>query len=532
MNPQGQIQYFRSRVDGKLWPSAVCATDDDSEPKALLLEVSPGAISNLENCVRLTEGIADTARRHGESCVVLRPTGRGPGSLYQNYGEVDVLEAIEHVCGIYPIDRDRISITGVSMGGAATWYLACHYPDLFAAAAPFCGYCDYRLWEKPGGLTFHMNDWEECSWKSRSAAFLIENLERTPLWIFHGEWDRAVGGGVPVEHSRRMARLLEERGLDHRYTELPKTGHGGRSPEIWDEVVPWLLRQRKERDPKHVSLATYTLRHNRSAWLAVEQLGGYGERSFVEGRIESDGRISVRTENLRTLSIGPVCGASVGSLTIDGQAVPDVGPARRITVQQNGEGHWRAGEFDLTEEKRSGCSGPVADLFFDGVILVPGTMGTEEESFFNNWVASHAAGFYRNRNGGVHRGGIMGENWVDLPVIADADLTEEDRRNRNLILYGTNRSNAILEVCGPDLPVTFGDRGVRLGDRTFEGERTAIFAVFPHPENPERYVAVHGGVSPDAVCWGSHLDMGLLPDYLVYDEGKAMEWGFFGNEWR
>ena len=241
MPPKGQLQYFRSPVDGRLHPCAVCATNDDPEPKALLLEVSPGAYDNLPGAVAATEEIAALAARLGQSCVVLRPTGRGGGSVYQNYGEVDVLEAIEHVAGLYAIDRDRISITGGSMGGASVWYLISHYPDLFAAAAPFCGYCDYQLWEKPGGLTFHMHPWEEPSWRARSVALLVENMRHTPLWIVHGEWDRAVGGGVPVEHSRQMTRLLEEKGYAHTYMEVPHTGHGCRTDEIWEQVVPWLL---------------------------------------------------------------------------------------------------------------------------------------------------------------------------------------------------------------------------------------------------------------------------------------------------
>ena len=149
-----ELQYFRSSVDGQLHPCAVCATDTSDEPKALILEVSPGAIANLPGALAQTEEIATIAARNRRDCVVLRPNGRGPGSVYQNYGEVDVLEAIKHVAAHYAIDRQRITITGASMGGAATWYLISHYPDLFAGAAPFCGYCDYRLWEKPGGYCF------------------------------------------------------------------------------------------------------------------------------------------------------------------------------------------------------------------------------------------------------------------------------------------------------------------------------------------------------------------------------------------
>lgn len=63
-------------------------------------------------------------------------------------------------------------------------------------------------------------------------------------------------------------------------------------------------------------------------------------------------------------------------------------------------------------------------------------------------------------------------------------------------------------------------------------DRVAAFVVFPHPENPERYVAVHGGATPDAISWGSHLAMHLLPDYIVYARGEMIDWGFWNNEWK
>lgn len=43
MMPVGQLQYFQSKVDGKLHPYAVYATNTNAEPKPLIVEVSPGA---------------------------------------------------------------------------------------------------------------------------------------------------------------------------------------------------------------------------------------------------------------------------------------------------------------------------------------------------------------------------------------------------------------------------------------------------------------------------------------------------------
>ena len=58
----------------------------------------------------------------GMSCVILRTTGRGNGSLYQNYGDIDVLEGIDHVTQNYAIGRDRITTTGGNR------YPVSHYP--------------------------------------------------------------------------------------------------------------------------------------------------------------------------------------------------------------------------------------------------------------------------------------------------------------------------------------------------------------------------------------------------------------------
>ncbi len=528
MSGRGAIEHYESRVDGTKQPYAVCATDDDGGPWPLILEVSPGAITDMEAAVRLVEGMAADAMAAGHACIVARPAGRGPGSVYQNYGEVDVFEVIDRIDATRGIDRDRISVTGASMGGAATWYLISHYPDRFAAAAPFCGYCDYRLWEKPGGLTFPMQAWEEPSWQGRSAALLVENLRHIPVWIVHGAWDRAVGGGVPVEHSRQMARLLEERGFTHEYTELPETGHDTGDPELRAAVIAWLLEQRRERNPSAVSLATWTLRHSRSHWLEIDQLSHYGGRGCVDARV-GDGRLEVSTEGVAALALGPLDEAGPLQLEIDGTGLGafDFGWRRPFRLEASG---WTAS--DLTPgEKRPGCAGPLGDLFFAGTILVVGTAGTSEETFHNRWVADNAVGHFSNRNGGVHRGGILGQTSTQLRLVEDADLSDEELNASNLILYGTPASNAVLSRLQRHIPVAFTASGLELGGRSYAGSRVAAFAIFPHPGNPERYVAVHGGTAPDAICWGSHLDMMLLPDYLVYDGGEVLDWGYFGNDW-
>jgi hypothetical protein len=406
----------------------VCATDSGPEPKPLILEVSPGALGEIAKCVARTEEMAGWAVKHGKSCVALRPTGRGNGSVYQHYGEVDLFEAIDHV--------------------------RAHY-------------------------------------------------------------------------------LLAERGYEYKYTEVPGTGHSCRSPELFEQVVLWLLDQKKDRFPNTVAHIAYTLRHNRSFGIAIEQLETYGARGAVQASLLGTPHgIKITTDNVRALSLSPPAFAAACTIEVDGVRFEQVSRNQAAMFHKDRQGQWRIGSFDWPHGKRHSVSGPIGDLFFGGVILVPGTTGSAQETHVTRDMARRTVQHYSSRNGGVHRGGKLGDNNVQLPVVDDVDLTDALRVGNNLILYGTASSNAVLAHLADQLPIAFGVASLHIGAASYAAEGCAAFAVFPHPENPERYVAVHGGTTPDAICWGSHFDMHLLPDYIVYARGELIDWGFFDNEWQ
>ncbi len=533
-SPRGlmaKVLEYKSAVDGEIYPYAVCATDETDEPKPMILIVSPGGTA-LANACRLVRGIADMVHKNEKSCVVVRPTGRGPGSLYMHYGEMDVLETIKDVCAQYAIDRDRITVYGGSMGGAATFYLTTHYPDLFAAASPLAGYSDYRLWKKAGGWTYQLHPWEKPSWQSRSAAFLPENLKHTPYWIFHGERDRALGGGVPVEHSRQMFKRLTELGYEVKYTEVVDGGHVAMNPGDMEAMILWLLDHKKDREPSHVPFVTYELRHNSHYWVRVEQLETYGQRTAVDARLTNGPGVKVMTENVRTLTLGPLPGQTSVEVELDGQVLRKVNLTRKDTFRRDPSGSWSVGPVDMSGQKRHKNSGPMGDLFFDRTLLVAGTTGNGDETEYISMLLNYMKRAYSLQNGGVHRGGITGQTYVRLASAADEALSESQRKNNNLILFGTHKTNSVLSRYKDVLPLRFEDRAIELAGKRFTGDAVAVFAIFPHPENPDRYVAVHGGVTADATIDGSHLAMALLPDYIVYDGPEVLEWGFFTNDWK
>lgn len=101
---------------------------------------------------------------------------------------------LEELLGYLPVDRQRVYVTGLSMGGFGTWKLAAEAPEMFAAVAPICGGGDPR-------------------WAPR--------LAKLPVWAFHGTADHI----VPMHHSVRMVTALRALDAPVKLTLYEGVGH-------------------------------------------------------------------------------------------------------------------------------------------------------------------------------------------------------------------------------------------------------------------------------------------------------------------
>ncbi len=130
--------------------------------------------------------------------------------------------ALDDVLATQPVDRDRVYLTGLSMGGFGAWELGCRDPERFAAVVPICGGGDER-------------------WAHRLAG--------VPVWAWHGAADDT----VPPVRSRAMIAAIRAAGGKPRLAELAGVGH-----DAWTAaygaggVLPWLFAQRRG-DPTSVT---------------------------------------------------------------------------------------------------------------------------------------------------------------------------------------------------------------------------------------------------------------------------------------
>jgi predicted peptidase len=135
----------------------------------------------------------------------------------------------------FKVDPQRAYLTGLSMGGHGTWYLAYRHPELFAAVVPICGWVP-EFAQFKGSVPVVPVD------SGPPLPALARRLAKTPIWIFHGEMDPA----VPVASSRDAAAALKAASADVRYTEYMGLGHNSWDATYGsDDFLKWLFAQRR-----------------------------------------------------------------------------------------------------------------------------------------------------------------------------------------------------------------------------------------------------------------------------------------------
>lgn len=141
----------------------------------------------------------------------------------QSWESFELTALLDEIIEKYKVDHDRIYVTGLSMGGFATWALAARTPGRFAAILPVCGGGDPSQAERIAG---------------------------TPAWVFHGGKDEV----VPLATSQKMIDALKKNSGKAKFTVYPNAGH-----DAWTEtyanprVYEWLLEQK--RTPKKTGKA-------------------------------------------------------------------------------------------------------------------------------------------------------------------------------------------------------------------------------------------------------------------------------------
>jgi poly(3-hydroxybutyrate) depolymerase len=460
---------------------------------------------------------------------VITPYAHG-NTMYREIGEDDVLYMMQWASKTFPIDETRITVTGPSMGGIGSASLPFHFPHVFAAAAPLCGYHSYVI--RADIAARPKRPWERVLLEERSNVYWAENGEHLPLWIVHGTRDLPeANSGVLIERYEKLKYSIKH---DH-----PDAGHN-----VWGitygelKGFRWLLSQRLDPHPAHVRFRTMRTRYASSAWVTVDELAGPGGWADVDARVKSRTTVSVTSSGAAALSLARdeklLDAHAPINVTADG-VVLAFDEDEALALHKNVAGIWEKGLPPAGRSvKRGHVSGPLRDVFHEPLLFV---YASGDEARANERVA----------RGFADRPGIP----TAYPVMSDIEFLargEPLANDRALFLVG--RSNKVLAAlasaaanAGAPFPMHVDSGAVTLGKERLTGRELGGAFIHPNPARPDRYVVVVAGADVTGTLRALSLP-DLVPDFVVWDEtlapargqivlgaGALRAAGFFENDW-
>ena len=539
--PRGYV----SKIDGSVQPYGLVVPPSyqPGSPREHRLDLwYHGRGEKLSEVSFLNQRLTQPGRFTPKDTIVLHPYGRYSNANHFA-GEIDTFEALDHVKKYYPIDENRIVVRGFSMGGAACWNFAVHYSGMWAAAAPGAGFS-----ETPEFLRVFQKEEIKPTWYERKLLHMYDctdwaiNLSNCPTVAYSGEIDRQ------KQAADIMAEAMAREGLDMVHIIGPKTGHTYH-PEAKKEIdrrIDAIARIGRNPIPKRVQFTTFTLRYNKMHWVTVDALEEHWERARVDAMLLDRFRVSIKTTNVTALTLTmppgscPLDNTTPPVVLIDGEIIK-AAPVKSDR-SWNASFHWTKKGWTagaLPEDKlrkRHGLQGPIDDAFMDSFVMVQPT-GKANDFAVAKWVfeeKKHAIEHWRK------------QFRAELKVKKDTDISDEDIRTKNLILWGDPSSNKVLGKILKDLPLKWDGKTIRLGNNkkwiyNWTGSHLVPAMIFPNPLNPKKYVVLNSCFTYREYDYLNNArQVPKLPDWAIYDinvpgtsqrPAAVVEAGFFDENW-
>ncbi len=554
------LRSYRNPQLGRLQPYTVHVPKayDPEKPMALMILLH-GSGGNYMNVISdMVEG-----QELETQPMLLANPGAFARQEYRHMALLDVQWVIEDMKRKYNVDADRIYVQGISLGGRGSLELAALLPETFAAICPQGVYGLYAEASDPASF-LDMGDYPRWQIARQDIRTYLPNLRHTPTQIIFGWRDRTTPAlnALTIKHLLwRIGGDVSARGFD--------ADHNISAPAyLWSSTRKWMLEHERQKRPRTVMCRIPSLRFGKHRWLRVEAMAEYHKPAEVLAMAPPDQpRLFLATDNVTRISFdAPFVW---NEIVADSQRVPGSGAKGSITLVKDADGKWAVDAAPSTTQparlrsattgraredrstttrpagvmaKRHGLSGPIWDICHGLPVVVYGTGGDDRTTAALKRLAEDAAKL----------DATFGP--ASLPVIADTELTERWRRDKDLILVGTPRTNRL--IAGHEWPFDLkgidAGRGVKLPGLdqpalTHPGELLQF--IYPSPIWPGRYAMViapadatqtPGAMSP-ANTWNPYVWVDWVAVRFVRARGRdgRARWrmrnlgdGVFDGQWK
>lgn len=340
---------------------------------------------------------------------------------YNPVAEQDVYDLLADLRRRFPVDDDRIYLTGTSSGAGGALRLALTRPDLWAGVVAVCPAI-------PPGL-------ED----------LAGNGSNLPIQIYQGEHDPL----VPVQTTRAWQKRFLDAGVNVEYLEYPHVRHNA-----WDSayangrIFDWFAGHSRNHAPGHVHFTTRHYKYGGAYGVTIDRLTP-GALAWIDAVFTSPARITVKTSGVDAFTLRPAERLAAAarrplSVSIDGQPLL-VKPSAEVSFHRV-KSAWKPGRsLPPSSGKRAGAEGPLREAIAARHLYVYGTADNPgaEELHRRRLVAARAAAWSTS----------LIPCPVSLPVLADRDVSDDDVAAASLILFGTSETNSLIARFARFLPL-------------------------------------------------------------------------------
>jgi hypothetical protein len=128
------------------------------------------------------------------------------------------------------------------------------------------------------------------------------------------------------------------------------------------------------------------------------------------------------------------------------------------------------------------------------------------------------------------------------PIKPDTEVTADDMRTKNLILWGDASSNTIIAKLADRLPIQTKDGKITVGVQSYDAANHAPILIHPNPESPSRYVVLNSGFTfREFAHLNNARQIPKLPDWAIVNldtppnplwPGKIVAADFFDEAWQ
>lgn len=539
------VRGYRSSVDGSAQPYGLVLPDDLDLTRPAPLYVwlhgrgdKTTDLHFIHQCLTRRPNIAP------QDAIVLQAFGRHCIG-FKSAGEIDVLEAIDHVASQYPIDPDRVVLMGFSMGGAGAWHIGAHYADRFVAMSPGAGFAETAKYNrlKPGDFP---PSYEQTLWTLYDVPNYTRNLFNLPCVAYSGEID-------PQQQAARiMEAAFQSEGRELPHVIGPGMGHKYHPDSLADIMrrMAEAVERGRDRNPKKITLQTRTLRYNKMHWLELLRLDEHWQDTRADAEVREDDTLVITTKNVAALRLHGWEDQPAAKITIDGRKLevpsrpPMTPPFLLVKVNNNG---WVWSRDDTPRDesgektsratpaqqlvKRHGLQGPIDDAFMAPFLVVTPS-GQSKHPRVEQWVEFEREHFL-NRWRALYRG--------EVRLKRDSDVTDDDIRAYHLILWGDADSNSIIKRIAAGLPIGWNETSLTVAGQTYDASSHVPLMIYPNPLHADKYVVLNSGPTHrEGHDRTNSLQNPKLPDWAVIDirqppdaftPGRVVAADFFDERW-